>query len=46
MHKSLGAGIVKSLDDKYIIVDFGHDDRKFLYPSAFEKEYLFTVEKK
>ena len=46
LHKSLGAGIVKSLDDKYIIVDFGHDDRKFLYPSAFEKEYLFTVEKK
>lgn len=43
LHKSFGRGIVKSLDNKYIIVDFGHNDRKFLYPRAFEKEHLLVI---
>lgn len=43
LHKSFGRGVVKSLDNKYIIVDFGHNDRKFLYPGAFEKEHLLVI---
>ena len=40
VHKSLGAGEVMSMDDKYIIVKFSDRESKFLYPSAFERGYL------
>lgn len=39
-HRSLGAGTVMSLDDKYIIVRFRDRESKFLFPGAFEKGYL------
>ena len=42
VHKSLGEGEVMSLDNKYIIVQFADRECKFLFPSAFEKEYLST----
>lgn len=44
-HKSLGKGVVKALDDKYIIVNFGREDKKFLFPSIFEREFMFVVPK-
>lgn len=40
VHKSLGDGIVVSLDGKYLIVRFRDRESKFLYPSAFENGYL------
>ena len=40
-HKSLGPGIVVSLDEKYIIIKFRDRESKFFYPGAFEKGYLF-----
>ena len=40
IHKSIGAGEVMAIDDKYIIVKFPDRESKFLYPSAFEKGYL------
>ena len=39
-HKSLGAGVVMSKDDKYLFVKFSLRESKFLYPDAFEKGYL------
>lgn len=42
-HKSLGKGVVKALDDKYIIVNFGREDKKFLFPSIFEREFMFVM---
>ena len=44
MHKSIGEGEVMSLDEKYVIVKFADREAKFLYPSAFEKEYLSVIE--
>lgn len=43
-HKSLGKGIVKALDDKYIIVNFGREDKKFLFPSIFERKFMFVMD--
>ncbi len=43
-HKSLGKGTVKALDDKYIIVNFGHEDKKFLFPSIFERKFMFVMD--
>ena len=40
MHKSLGEGVIVSLDEKYLIVRFKDRESKFLYPSAFENGYL------
>ena len=40
MHKSLGEGIIVSLDEAYLFVRFKDRESKFLYPSAFEKGYL------
>ena len=40
MHKSLGDGIIVSLDEAYLYVRFKDRESKFLYPSAFEKGYL------
>ena len=40
MHKSLGEGVIVSLDDKYLFVRFKDRESKFLYPSAFENGYL------
>ena len=40
VHKSLGEGLIVSLDEKYLIVRFRDRESKFLYPSAFEKGYL------
>ena len=39
-HKSLGEGIIVSLNEKYLIVRFKDRESKFLYPSAFENGYL------
>lgn len=43
-HKSLGKGTVKALDDKYIIVNFGREDKKFLFPSIFERKFMFVMD--
>ena len=40
VHKSLGEGVIVSLDDNYLFVRFKDRESKFLYPSAFEKGYL------
>ena len=40
VHKSLGEGVIVSLDEKYLIVRFRDRESKFLYPSAFEIGYL------
>ena len=40
VHKSLGEGIIVSLDENYLFVRFQDRESKFLYPSAFEKGYL------
>ena len=40
MHKSLGEGVIVSLDDNYLFVRFKDRESKFLYPSAFENGYL------
>lgn len=39
-HKSIGAGVVMSIDEKYIVVKFPDRESKFYYPMAFEKGYL------
>jgi len=40
VHKSLGEGVIVSLDENYLFVRFQDRESKFLYPSAFEKGYL------
>lgn len=40
IHKSFGPGQVVSLDDDYVFVKFKDRESKFLFPNAFEKEYL------
>lgn len=35
---------VKALDEKYIIVNFGREDKKFLFPGIFEKEFMFVIQ--
>lgn len=39
-HKTMGKGKIKSLDDKYIIVEFPTKEMKLLFPDAFYKGYL------
>lgn len=34
-HVKYGSGIIKELRDKYLIVDFVHGERKFLFPNVF-----------
>ena len=41
-HKSIGNGRVTAIDDRYIFVQFADRERKFKYPEAFEKGYLFV----
>ena len=40
IHKSFGPGEVVSMDDNYVFVKFKDRESKFLFPNAFEKEYL------
>jgi hypothetical protein len=40
IHKSFGQGQVVSLDGNYVFVKFKDRESKFLFPNAFEKEYL------
>lgn len=42
-HKSLGEGIVMSIDEKYLFVKFTLRESKFLYPDVFENGYLFMT---
>lgn len=42
-HKSLGRGTVKAISEKNIIVNFGREEKKFLFPWVFEKEYMFVM---
>lgn len=39
-HKSIGGGSVKSIDGKYIVIEFPEKEMKFLFPDAFEKGFL------
>lgn len=39
-HKTFGKGTVKSLDGKFMIIKFAWQEKKFLYPQAFEKGFL------
>ena len=45
-HIKYGHGVVKGLDDDLIVISFGTKDRKFQFPSAFEKGFLSLVKKK
>lgn len=40
MHKSIGAGVVVSVDERYIFVQFKDRERKFMAKESFEKGYL------
>lgn len=39
-HKVFGLGVVKELQSGYIIVDFGGNEKKFLFPAAVLEGYL------
>ena len=39
-HTSFGNGTVMAIDEKYIFLQFSDQERKFLYPGAFEKGFL------
>ena len=43
IHKSFGPGQVVSMDDNYVFVKFKDRESKFLFPNAFEKEYLSCI---
>ena len=43
IHKSFGEGQVVSLDENYVFVKFKDRESKFLFPNAFEKEYLSCI---
>lgn len=42
-HTKFGDGIVKSLDDRHIVVEFTGEETTFLYPSAFYKGFLKQI---
>jgi len=39
-HKTYGTGVVKSLPNGYIVVDFNGVEKKFLFPGAFKDGFL------
>ena len=39
-HKSFGEGVITSIDDKYIMIQFATSEKKFLFPQCFEKGYV------
>ena len=39
-HKSFGEGVITSIDDKYIMIEFATSEKKFLFPQCFEKGYV------
>jgi hypothetical protein len=39
-HKTFGHGVVKSIDDRFIIVAFATKESRFLHPWVFEQGYL------
>ena len=39
-HKTFGQGVVKSIDDRFIIVAFATKESRFLHPWVFEQGYL------
>ncbi|MFW5479137.1 MAG: GIY-YIG nuclease family protein [Segatella copri] len=39
-HKSFGEGVITSIDDKYIMIQFATSEKKFLFPHCFEKGYI------
>lgn len=43
MHKSFGEGIVKAVNERFLIVAFAHKEARFLYPQVFEQGYLSMV---
>lgn len=42
-HKTFGNGTVKSVDEKYIIINFAGQEKKFLFPQAFEKGFVKAI---
>ena len=40
VHRSLGVGVVTSLGGGYIFVEFADRERKFQFPTVFEKGYI------
>lgn len=43
-HKIFGDGIIIAREDSYITVKFSNDEKKFIYPNAFDG-YLTTVDR-
>ena len=39
-HKSFGEGIISALDDRYIWIRFGTNEKKFLFPQCFQKGFF------
>lgn len=39
-HKAFGDGVVKSIDNSLITVEFGGVDKKFQFPGAFDQGFL------
>lgn len=39
-HKAFGTGVVKAIDDKYITVDFGGTEKRFMFPAAIMQGFL------
>lgn len=45
MHKSLGEGVVTTMGGGSIFVEFADRERRFLFPSAFEKGYMMLLKR-
>ena len=43
-HKAFGAGVVKALDNQYIVVDFNGTEKKFMFPAAILQGFLKITE--
>lgn len=39
-HKAFGKGVVKSIDNQYILLDFSGTERKFMFPAALLQGFL------
>ena len=39
-HKAFGTGVVKAIDDKYITIDFGGTEKRFMFPAAIMQGFL------
>lgn len=41
-HKSLGEGVILSIDEKFVQIRFNYHQKKFFFPQAFEQGYFLV----